>query len=141
MIVYFDTSAFVPLLLKEPASGSFTRLWEQADKVVSTRLLFVEAASTLERARRAGRISSVASIGAFERLEQLWRKVLVSELNETLMLESSILASRFGLRGFDSVHCAAAFRMNGEGVIAASSDKQLNEAWSDLGLATFAPGP
>jgi hypothetical protein len=36
VIGYFDTSAFVPLLIAEPSSGLCRRLWDDADVVVTT---------------------------------------------------------------------------------------------------------
>ena len=53
--------------------------------------------------------------------------------------EAARTAFRFGLRGFDAVHCAAAAMIRGDDVVAASSDRQLLAAWRDLGLATFDP--
>ncbi len=139
MNVYFDTSAFVPLLMEEPTSDAFGDLWSQADRISSTRLLFVEASAALEKARRAARISDETVTAMVGRLEQLWTGVVVIELNEQLMFDASVMASRFGLRGYDAVHCAAGYRMSGADTIAASGDARLNEVWSDLGLATYIP--
>lgn len=139
MNVYFDTSAIVPLLIDESTSASYDELWNQAERISSTRLLYVEAAAALERSRGIGRISDDGVIKAFGTLEQLWSSVIVIELNEPLMFEASVMAGRFGLRGFDAVHCAGGYRMSGADTIAASGDARLNEAWSDLGLATFVP--
>ena len=58
MIVYFDTSAFVPLLVAEPSSESCGRLWNEADDVVTTRLLYVESAAALAQALRMGRLTT-----------------------------------------------------------------------------------
>ena len=139
MNVYFDTSALIPLLVAEPTSGSFKDLWRHAEKVTSTRLLFVEASSTLERIERSGRISNSAASTTIERLSHIWEEVVVIELGEGLMLEAAMLARSFGLRGFDAVHCAAAFGMDDDNVIAASSDSRLNAAWSKLGMTVFNP--
>ena len=48
MIVYFDTSAFVPLLVIEPGTSLARELWDSADEVVTTRLLYVEAAERVD---------------------------------------------------------------------------------------------
>lgn len=52
MIAYFDSSAFVPLILDEPSSEYARRLWLQVDRVASTRLLYVESRAALARAHR-----------------------------------------------------------------------------------------
>ena len=50
MIGYLDTSAFIPLLLKEPSSAACRRFWDDCDAVVSNRLLYVETAAALAQA-------------------------------------------------------------------------------------------
>lgn len=52
MIAYFDTSAFVPLVIDEPSSPTAQRLWDIADRVVSVRLLYPETRAALAMARR-----------------------------------------------------------------------------------------
>lgn len=39
MRVYLDTSAFVPLLVEEPASEASRMLWNESGSVYATRLL------------------------------------------------------------------------------------------------------
>ena len=58
MIVYFDTSALVPLLLAEPGTPTAQQLWDQADRVASTRLVHAEARAALAQAHRLGRVTS-----------------------------------------------------------------------------------
>lgn len=50
MIGYLDASAFVPLLIAEPGSAACRRFWNDADSVVSSRLLYVETAAALAQA-------------------------------------------------------------------------------------------
>lgn len=139
MIAYFDTSAFVPLLVDEPTSASCREIWAGADKRISTRLLYVEASAALEAATRAGSLSRSQATNAFEKLGRFWEAMQVWELDERLMQEASAWARRFGLRGYDSVHCAAAAQLLNDGVVAVSGDKSLNQAWSTLGVAVFNP--
>jgi predicted nucleic acid-binding protein len=72
MIAYFDTSAFVPLLVAEPSSVLCRRLWADADAVVTSRLLYVETAAALARGRRMARITSEQHGAALGLLNQLW---------------------------------------------------------------------
>lgn len=125
--------------MAERTTEPLKELWASADKLTSTRLLFVESASSLERARRAKRVSDADSLNAFEQLEQMWDEMVVIELGEPLMLRAALLASQFGLRGFDAVHCAAALGMDDDNVIAVSSDSRMNAAWSKLGMTVFNP--
>jgi predicted nucleic acid-binding protein len=137
MIVYFDTSAFVPLLVEEASSSAFGELWSAADTVISTRLLYVETSSALVRARAAGRLTAGRVAEALALLETAWDGFRVLELDDALMRRAARLAAQFRLRGCDSVHCAAAELLGGDEIVAASADAKLLAAWRSLGLATF----
>jgi len=139
VITYFDTSVFVPLFVEEPTSGECRELWFSSQRRASTRLLFVEASAGLERVAREGRLSRSGVDAAIRELSNLWRGIEMVELDENLMLGASALAGRFGLRGYDAVHCAAALEISDNDLVAATADSKLNAAWSDLGLAVFTP--
>lgn len=150
MIVYFDTSAFVPLLVEERTSGSCLRIWGDADAVLSTRLLYVESVSALKRAVEHERASDSLARSAVRRLDELWAQVKVIEIDSALTDVAANVAWRFGLRGFDAVHCAAAATLRdsrdlggstSSPLVAASGDRRLLAAWRDLGIATFEPTP
>ncbi|HEY5231877.1 MAG TPA: type II toxin-antitoxin system VapC family toxin [Galbitalea sp.] len=137
MIAYFDTSMFVPLLIDEATTQECGSLWMRASSKVATRLVHVEASSALERARRAGRVSRQQHDAAAARVEYYWQEIRVLEVDDLLMRRASELASRFGLRSYDAVHCAAAESINDGDLVAASADAQLLDAWHTLGLNTF----
>lgn len=139
MIAYFDTSAFVPLLIDEPGTTDFARVWRSAEKSFATRLLFVEATSALTRARHSARISHSQHSRAVRELNLLWNAFFIVELDESLMKRAAAIAHKFRLRGYDSVHCAAAETVAGDDVIAASADRALLAVWHDVGVATFNP--
>ena len=140
MIVYFDTSAFVPLLVAEAGSPSARELWDSADDVVSTRLLYVEAAAALARARRMGRITDTNQRAALNSLDDLWRDFRVIEVDETIARRAAELADRQALRGYDAVHCASAERIDAPDLVVASGDKDVLTACTELGLATALTG-
>ena len=136
MIVYFDTSAFVPLLVTESGTSSARELWASADEVVTTRLLYVEAAAVLARARRMDRITDRNHRAALHSLEDLWRDFRVTEIDETVIRRAAELADRHALRGYDAVHCASAERIADADLVVASGDKDLLAACTELALAT-----
>ena len=138
MIVYFDTSAFVPLIVKENASDMCLQLWQAADQIVATRLLFVETSAALARAKRSNRISDRALAKAAVLRDELWTNVSVIEVDQALMLRASEVAVEHTLRGYDSVHCAAADLLVDSELVAATGDRHLLAAWQALGVATFA---
>ncbi|WP_447925201.1 type II toxin-antitoxin system VapC family toxin [Georgenia muralis] len=137
MIGYLDTSAFVPLLVEEPTSTACRRFWDDADTLVSTRLLHVETSAALALAQRIGRLGPGQLSRCRSVLEELWEAVEVLELDVELMRAASRHAGDHALRGDDALHCAAAWLVNDTDVVAATGDRQLLRSWSDLGVATY----
>src|SRR5699024_4879494 len=89
MIVYLDTSALVPLMVREPTSGSCAEIWDSADAVVGTRLCYVEAVAALTMAVQMGKIGPDVQEECVGVLDELWSGVDVIELDETLMRTAS----------------------------------------------------
>ena len=139
MIVYLDTSAFVPMFIDEPTTTECRALWEVADQITSTRLLFVEAASALARAVREGRTTEATFRLRQGQLALLWNQVKVIELDTEIMERAAMMTSRFSLRGFDAVHCAAGEAVGDESALMASADRSILHGWHELGLRTFDP--
>ena len=140
MIVYFDTSAFVSLLVTESGTPLARELWDSADEVVTTRLLYVEAAAALARARRMGRITDRNQRAALDSLDDLWRDFRVIEVDETMTRRAAELTDRHALRGYDAVHCSSAERIDAPDLVVASGDKDVLTACTELGLATALTG-
>lgn len=135
MIAYFDTSAFIPLVVDEPGSEVAARLWDGADHVVSVRLIYAEARAALAQAQRMGRVTRgqlprlVADVGSlYSQLDRM-------EIDEALVRRAGDLAERFGLRGYDAVHLAGAERLNEDQLVLVAGDGSLLEAATDLGVA------
>lgn len=137
MIGYLDTSALVPILVEEPTSVACRRFWDDADVVVSSRLLYVEAAAALAQATRMGRLTATKHRQGRRRLDQLWDEMDVVETDKQLIAHAAGLAHRLSLRGYDAVHCASAEELNDDDVVAASGDRALLTAWLRLGIATY----
>lgn len=137
MICYFDTSAFVPILIDEPSSAACAELWNTADEVVTTRLLYIETSAALARAHKSGRVSAPKLKAAQSGLDELWPEFEVVELREELAQRAAQLTIQCSLRGYDAVHCAAAEQLSGDAdLVTASGDKALLTACRDLGIST-----
>ncbi len=139
MIGYLDTSVLVPLLIGEATSPACREFWNTADSVTSTRLLYVEAAAALARAERAGRMVADEPPRATALLDRMIVEIEAIEIDERLVRAAGDLARRFGLRGYDAVHCAAAVQLDEPDLVAASGEKHLLAAWRELGIATYDP--
>ncbi|OIN81361.1 type II toxin-antitoxin system VapC family toxin [Mycobacterium malmoense] len=137
MIGYLDTSAFVPLLIDEPTSNACRRFWDDADAIVSSRLLYVETAAALAQALRMGRLTAGEHVQARRSLDQMWSEMDVIEADEQLVLHAADLAHRLSLRGYDAVHCASAEQLDDDDVVAASADQRLLSAWLELGMEIY----
>lgn len=136
MITYFDTSAFVPLLITEPSSDACRRLWDEADDVVSVRLLYVEAAAALAQALRLGRLTKDGHRSALRILDRMWTELDIVEVDETVVERGAQLAYTCALRGYDAVHGAAAEQLDDGELVVASGDDRLLEACTMLGMST-----
>ena len=137
MIAYFDTSALVPLLVSEAGTDAYGHRWDHADQVVSVRLAYVEAAAAVARAHRLGRVDAATHAEALEILDALWSNVVVIDVDEPLMYAAAASAADYDLRGYDAVHCAAAFCVVGDDLVVATGNRSLLAAWADAGLTTF----
>jgi predicted nucleic acid-binding protein len=97
--------------------------------------------AALARMQRMDRLvaAEVASIKAT--FEQDWDRTLKISPTEAMMRRAGDLAERFGLRGYDSVHLAAAESLLSRSVDSlrfASFDERLNQSAAELGLPLLA---
>jgi predicted nucleic acid-binding protein len=136
MICYFDTSAFVPLLINEPSRAAAIELREKADWLVTSRLLYVEAAAALAQAKRMGRLDDEKHTRALDALDAVHEEFEVVEISEAMVRRGAMLTHEFGLRGYDAIHCASAELMAVPEFVFASGDKKLLYACEQLGMTT-----
>lgn len=135
MIAYFDTSAIIPLLIREPGSGRASRLWDDAGRVVSVRLAYAEARAALAMAARADRITRQGLRGAVAGLERLYRQIDLVEVTDTVVRRAGALAEAHALRGYDAVHLAAASSIGVDELVLVAADRELCAAAAAVGLA------
>jgi uncharacterized protein len=136
MIVYFDTSAIVPIVIEEPSSPSVTRLWDEADRVVSSRLLYAEGRAALAMAYRRNRLDRRGLRAGVQEFESVHDQLDIVEITEQLVREAGVLAERFGLRGYDAVHLASAQLVDDPEMVFAAGDRDLVGAAQRLRITT-----
>ena len=134
MIAYFDTSAFVPLLVEEPGTDISLRVFLQAETVATVRMTFAEVSAALARASRLGRLTADAHDRALAGLESVWAQMDVLDVDGDLVHAAGALARAHVLRGYDAVHCAAALRIVSGTTVALAGDRDLLAAWQREGL-------
>jgi len=136
VIAYFDTSAIVPLIVDEPSSPMCMRLWNEATRAVSVRLMHAEARAALAQAQRMARLSQDQLARAVDQLDLLSGQMSFIEVTQGLVSTAGELAEAHQLRGYDAVHLAAARAMSDDDAVLISGDRRLIEAANREGLAT-----
>lgn len=130
-IVYFDSSAFVKLLVDEDGSDLAAVLWDGCDAAVSSRLAYPEVRAALAAASRAGRLDPDGRRRAEDLWEDYWASTRAVELTEAVSQHAGDLAGERSLRGADAVHLAsmlavlAAGTEGAEGILLAVWDRRL----------------
>lgn len=135
MIVYFDTSALLPLLIEEPGSQISSRLWDEAERVVSSRLVYPEGRAALAAATRTKRLDEQDLRSAVDAFETLHDQLHLVEVTKGLVRRAGALAEQFDLRGYDAVHLASVEEIADPDVVLAAGDRSLLSAADALGIA------
>ncbi len=134
MIAYFDTSAVIPLLIGEPSSVTCARMWNEAARSISVRLLYPEARAALARAERMGRITERKHEVAVAELKTIITEIDHVELTAELAHNAGELAKAHQLRGYDAVHLAAAVSAVDAELVLVTGDNDLAGAARSLGI-------
>lgn len=135
MIAFFDTSAFVPLMLEEPGTPSARALWKRTTRPIGSVLLYPEAKAAIGRAHRTGRIDDDDRAAAYRHLERLVARVELIDVDRNLAARAVALAEVAPLKGADAVQLATAEAAAGPDVTLVAADAQLCAAARHLGLA------
>ena len=110
-------------------------LWEEADRRISSRLLYPEARAALAAAERAQRLEKSAATAAHRELERLWQEIDDIELSLELTRRAGDLSQELALTGGDAVHLATAETVVDSDDVMACADTRLAEGARVLGLA------
>jgi predicted nucleic acid-binding protein len=103
-------------------------LWDRADLLVSSQLVYPEARAALAAAARAGRTDQPTHVSAVGALEDLCAQLRIIAVDEPLARQAGDLASQHALRGYDAVHLACALHVESDDVLLATWDEALNSA-------------
>jgi predicted nucleic acid-binding protein len=116
------------MIFDEPGSELAVELWDRADILVSSQLVYPEARAALAAATRARRIDESIHVSAVATLEDLYAQLRIIAIDEPLAREAGDLASQHALRGYDAVHLACALHLEGNDILLATWDNALNSA-------------
>lgn len=127
-IVYFDSSAFVKLLVDEVGSEVAAALWDGCDAAVSSHLAYPEVRAALAAAGRANRLDADDQSDAEAAWEQYWAATRVVELTEAIATHAGRLAGEHALRGADAIHLASVLAIGANETLLAVWDQRLRAA-------------
>lgn len=134
---FWDTSALVPLCVRQGASPDFRKLWQKSSRVVVWWGATVEIRSALSRLQRGNFINAQGLRFALTRLEamrQQWRELTPSEKLRDI---AETLPDVYGLTSLDSFQLAAALVWCNEkpkGRLFICDDARLSEAAQKAGF-------
>jgi len=125
-LVYFDSSAFVKLLVQEAGSDVADQLWDGCDAAVSSRLAYPEVRAALAAATR-NHLLDVHDLGQAERAwEEYWAATRHVELTPAVARSAGERAGLHNLSGADAVHLASALAIDESDLIVAVWDRRLH---------------
>ncbi len=139
LILYFDTSALVKLVVVEPGSELVAELWGTRLRAASSILSYPEGRAALAAADRGRRLSSTGYARAREEFESLQSELALVGIDGQLARAAGELAAEHELRGYDAVHLASALAL-GTDVTLVSWDADLRRAAAQRGCAVAPAG-
>jgi uncharacterized protein len=138
MITYLDTSVLLKLFVDdELGAEAVDRLWLESDYIVCAEIGYAEARAALASAHRNGRLDIDALRTVKAQLNEVWQQITVVPVTTAVVHAAGDLAESEGLRGYDSVHLAAA--LAARVTVLATADLKLLEAAQRQGLGISNP--
>jgi predicted nucleic acid-binding protein len=142
LILFFDTSAFVKLLVRETGSDDVLAAAQGAAALAAARLLEIESRSFIGRSVAARFLDRRGARRLRDDLASWLRGFAVVALDEDIATTAGDAAERHALRGMDAIHLASALRLAAASampVVLATYDEELRAAATRERLGLF-PG-
>jgi predicted nucleic acid-binding protein len=130
VLVYFDSSALVKLVVEETGSEIAADLWDGCDAALSCRLAYPEVRAALAAAGRNRDLDVRGLAAALTAWEELWAATRPVELTAEVERHAGELTAIHALRGADAVHLASALAVGPTDLIVAVWDRRLHAAVS-----------
>jgi predicted nucleic acid-binding protein len=137
MILYLDTSALVKLFIAEVHSAPVRHAARAAAAIVTHLLAYAEACSAFARLAEARAEPALFSRLRRE-LDESWIGWEVVQVDERIVRRAGDICAQYRLRGYDSVHLAAAERV--QGAIGSGADFRFGAFDAKLARAAGALG-
>lgn len=134
---FWDSSALVPLCVKQATSQDLHQLWRESSRIVVWSGATVEIRSALARLHRNGDIDTKGLQFALKKLEAMrrgWREIVTGDKLQSIAED---LPDTHGLRALDSFQLAAALvwcKGKAKGRLFVCDDERLIEAAQKAGF-------
>ena len=144
MIIYFDTSALVKRYLREADSDKIMALFNEADHIIGSVVITqVEMAATFQRAVSLDVASPKLAAEIWQDFLDHWQSFTRLRIFAGTIERASENAWKYDLRGYDSLHLAAALLWQetlGVQVSLATFDRELWLAGQKAGMLSWPEG-
>jgi predicted nucleic acid-binding protein len=141
MIIYLDTSALVKRYLREANSDKVMALFDEADHIFGSVVITqVEIAATFQRAVRMEAASPKLATEVWMDFLDHWQSFTRLRIFAGTIERASENAWKYDLRGYDSLHLAAALLWQetmGTQVTLATFDRELWLAGQKAGMLSW----
>lgn len=134
-LAFWDSSAFVKLLVDEAGSEAAERLWNDPSPTAASRLVVPEVSAALAAARRAGRLDRASHDAALREWHGYRSEVDVFEVTPAIASHAADIAVTHPMSGADAVHLATALALEQTAVVIATWDRRLAAAAAAEGIA------
>lgn len=143
MIIYFDTSALVKRYLREADSDKVIGLFNEAAHIFGSVVITqVEVAATFQRAVRMEAASAKLAAEVWRDFLDHWQSFARLRIFAGTIERASENAWKYDLRGYDSLHLAAALLWQetlGTQITLATYDRELWMASQKAGMSSWPP--
>jgi uncharacterized protein len=140
MILYLDASALVKRYVLEMGSAEIEKVIGEAAVIGTGLISRAEVSAALAKAVRMGVLEAKEAEAALRAFRKDWHDLVRVQVSEAVVARADALAWQHGLRGYDTIHLAAASlwqEVMTETVTLASFDQQLWTAAEQAGLIPF----
>ncbi len=135
MILAFDTSALVKLLIDEDGSDDARSLWLLPVPRTASVIALPEAHSAFLAAERDGRLSRRLGSQVRSDFDRYWAEMRVIDVDDPMARHAAEIADRTGLKGADAIHVATGLAVGAEEAVLVTWDRAMGDAATELGLA------
>lgn len=133
-LVYFDTSAFVKLLVEEAGGELAAQLWDGCDAAVASRLAYPEVRAALAAAARNHDIGDHDLDAAEHAWDEYWAATRPVELTAAVEQHAGLLAHSHALRGANAMHLASALAIGDPDLVIAVWDRRMHAGAQSAGV-------